>query len=201
MLEMLIPLAIVAVAGYGLWRFYSAAKETGQAPADIVSDTVQSIAEPIQNAAQSLETQILGLLSSIDVNAVQRAQPYVADIAAAEREYGIPDNILTKVIYQESRFRQDIISGKTKSGAGATGIAQFMPATAKELGLDPLDPVQSIDKAGAYLSGLYRQFGDWSKAVAAYNWGAGNVARKGLKSAPTETVDYVKFVTGENIRS
>lgn len=187
-----IPLAITAVAAYGLWRYF----QSGNTP----MQTLNEVAAPVEAAAKSLESQILDFLAARDVNAVDRAAPYVADIAAAEREYGIPDNILAKVIYQESRFRPDIITGKTKSSAGALGIAQFMPATAKDLGLDPLNPSQSIDKAGAYLAALYREFDDWSKAVAAYNWGAGNVARKGLKSAPTETVNYVKAVTGENIR-
>ena len=84
----------------------------------------------------------------------------------------------------------DIIDGHTKSPVGALGIAQFMPATAQQLGINPLDPFQAIDGAGRYLASLYRQTSSWSQALAAYNWGIGNVTRRGLDSAPTETRNY-----------
>lgn len=119
------------------------------------------------------------------------AKPYLAAIAAAEQKYNLPTNLLARLIHQESRYRHDIISGKTKSPAGAVGIAQFMPATAKQFGINPLDPFQSIDGAGRYLKQLYDRFGSWDKALASYNWGQGNVAKKGLANAPTETKNYL----------
>jgi len=118
------------------------------------------------------------------------AAPYLSAIAAAEQKYGLPTNMLARLLYQESRFRTDIITGKTKSPAGALGIAQFMPATAQQFGINPLDPFQAIDAAGRYLSQLFRRFGSWSEALASYNWGQGNVSRKGLAAAPTETRNY-----------
>jgi soluble lytic murein transglycosylase-like protein len=98
--------------------------------------------------------------------------------------------MLERLLYQESRYREDIITGITKSPAGAIGIAQFMPATAAELGVDPLDVEQAINFAGKYLSKLFNIFGNWDKALAAYNWGMGNVQRKGLANAPEETKKY-----------
>ncbi|MDF3822335.1 lytic transglycosylase domain-containing protein [Leptospira sp. 96542] len=115
---------------------------------------------------------------------------YAGTIAATETRYGIPRDLLARLLYQESRYRVDIITGELRSPVGATGIAQFMPATAAELGIDPLNPTQSIDAAGKYLRSLYSSLGSWTKALAAYNWGIGNVQRKGLAVAPRETVNY-----------
>lgn len=125
------------------------------------------------------------------------AKPYLAAIKAAETAYGLPKNLLARLLHQESRFREDIITGKTKSPAGAVGIAQFMPATAKQFGINPLDPWASIDAAGRYLKQLYSQFGRWDKALASYNWGQGNVSRKGLDKAPTETKNYFSQILSD----
>lgn len=118
------------------------------------------------------------------------AAPYIDLIRSVEDANGIPRNMLARLLWQESRFRQEIIDGRVKSSAGALGIAQFMPATARELGINPLKPAEAIPAAGRYLAGLYRRFGSWAEALAAYNWGQGNVARKGLAAAPLETRNY-----------
>lgn len=125
------------------------------------------------------------------------AQKYMAAIRAAESKYGLPVNMLARLLNQESRFRDDIITGKTKSPAGALGIAQFMPTTARELGINPLNPDQAIEAAGRYLSGLYKRFGNWQEALAAYNWGQGNVAKKGLDKAPAETRNYFSQILAD----
>lgn len=124
-------------------------------------------------------------------------QQYGDAIAAAEQKNGIPESLLARLLYEESRFRADIISGAKKSSTGAVGIAQFEPATAAELGFDPTDPHQSIAAAGKYLRQLYNQFGDWSSALAAYNWGQGNLRRKGIASAPAETRNYVNNILSD----
>jgi ABC-type multidrug transport system fused ATPase/permease subunit len=115
---------------------------------------------------------------------------YAGAIADAEAAYGLPAGLLERLLWQESHYRADIISGAVSSSAGAKGIAQFMPATAVQYGVDPLDPFAAIDGAGRYLRDLYRQFGNWTEALAAYNWGPGNVRRKGLAAAPAETRNY-----------
>lgn len=124
-------------------------------------------------------------------------EPYNDWIAATEEHYGLPDNLLARLLYQESRYREDIISGAVRSPAGALGIAQFMPATARDLGIDPLDPSQAIDAAGRYLAWLYGRLGDWGLTLAAYNWGIGNVTRKGIQNAPAETLAYVNDIMGD----
>lgn len=125
------------------------------------------------------------------------AKPYLSAIAAAEQRYSLPENLLARLLHQESHYRPDVITGKTKSPAGALGIAQFMPATARQFGINPLDPFASIDAAGKYLKQLYKQFGRWDKALAGYNWGQGNVSRKGLANAPTETKNYFSQILAD----
>ncbi len=124
---------------------------------------------------------------------------YAAAIAATERAYGIPADLLARQLYQESHYRADIISGQKRSPAGAAGIAQFMPGTAGDYGVNPLDPLASIDAAGRYMRDLYRRFESWSDALAAYNWGMGNVAKwkAGERAMPSETVKYVAQITAD----
>lgn len=125
------------------------------------------------------------------------AEKYMAAIRSAEGKYGLPENLLARLLWQESRFREDIITGKTKSPVGALGIAQFMPATAREFKIDPLNPSQAIDAAGRYLAQLFKRFGNWREALAAYNWGQGNVSRKGLDKAPVETRNYFSQILAD----
>lgn len=119
--------------------------------------------------------------------------PYQQDIVDAAAQYGVPERILMWLLWKESRYSPAIISGAKRSPVGAMGIAQFMPATARqELGSEAaaLDPAIAIPGAARYLAKLWRGTGSWTGALAAYNWGIGNVTRKGLERAPAETVDY-----------
>jgi soluble lytic murein transglycosylase-like protein len=125
------------------------------------------------------------------------AAPYLEQIRAAEADYGLPENLLARLLYQESRYRPDIISGDRVSSAGAIGIAQFMPSTARDLGIDPLDPGQAIAGAAKYLRQLYDKAGSWGDALAAYNWGIGNVLKHGLAAAPSETQQYVAQISAD----
>jgi soluble lytic murein transglycosylase-like protein len=74
---------------------------------------------------------------------------------------------------------------------------QFMPATARSLGIDPSDPFASIDAAGRYLAGHLKTFGSVSLALAAYNAGAGNVKKYGGIPPFAETQNYVKKITAD----
>jgi len=119
-----------------------------------------------------------------------RGNKYDAAFAAAERANGLPAGLLRRMAYQESHFNPN-----ARSPVGAVGLMQFMPATARDFGIDPLDPFQSITAAGRYMAQLYRMAGSWRGAVAAYNWGIGNVLKKGLSAAPRETVAYMQIAT------
>ena len=130
------------------------------------------------------------------------AQPYAPDILAAETNNGLPPKLLARVLYQESRYRPDIISGETKSSAGAVGIAQIVPRW--HPGVNPLNPTESIYYAADYLRQLHDRFGSWPLALAAYNWGQGNVNNalkaKGtdwFSALPTETRNYVNQITAD----
>lgn len=115
-----------------------------------------------------------------------------------ESDLNLPGNLLARVAYQESRFRDDIISGRVKSAKGARGIMQIIPKW--HPGIDPLDIPEAITYAGEYLLKLYNQFGTWPHALAAYNWGPGNF-KKWLnvgaprEAMPKETRDYVREIS------
>lgn len=119
-----------------------------------------------------------------------RGASYKGALAAAESANGIPPLLLARLAWQECRFRADIISGATVSSAGAIGIMQIVPKW--NPGVNPLDPIASINYAGKKLAGLYRMFGTWELALKAYNWGEGNVKKwlAGTLSQPLETSNY-----------
>ena len=92
---------------------------------------------------------------------------------ASAKKWGVPKKLLTSIAKVESNFNPNAVSEKN-----AQGMMQFMPETAKEMGLkDPFDAAQSIDAAGHYLSKLHQQLGNWDKTTLAYNQGAGNVLK------------------------
>lgn len=128
---------------------------------------------------------------------------YADLISSAAIAHGIDERLLGRVLWQESRFDPEVVSGRRLGGAGEIGIAQFMPTTAEDLGIDPLNIEQSINGAAKYLRQLYDRFGSWPKALAAFNWGQGNLSRKGFANAPESTKQYVAGVTrdvfGENV--
>jgi hypothetical protein len=112
--------------------------------------------------------------------------------------YGVDPYILKSIAFAESRFRPEIISGKVRSPAGAIGLMQFMPDTAKEYGIDPTNPVEAIFGAAAYMRESLDKFGgDYGKAVASYNAGRN---RKSFEAEdwdlrlPAETQKYVQTV-------
>jgi hypothetical protein len=122
---------------------------------------------------------------------------YQPMIAQAAQKYGLPADVLTRQLKQESGFNPNAVSP-----AGATGIAQFMPGTAKDMGVNPLDPASAIDGGARYLAQNRDKFGgDMTKALAAYNWGPANVeqwsaAGGDFSKLPRETQNYITKVAG-----
>jgi hypothetical protein len=85
-----------------------------------------------------------------------------------------------------------------RSPAGALGIAQLMPGTAAALRVDAMNPAQAIPAAANYMrQNLNRFGGDYDKALAAYNWGPGNVSAKGMTALPRETQAYIAKIRNE----
>jgi Transglycosylase SLT domain len=118
-------------------------------------------------------------------------------LATAAAANDLPVEFFTRLIWQESRFKPEAVSR-----AGAQGVAQFMPGTARLRGLeDPFDPIQAIAKSAQLLRDLRREFGNLGLAAAAYNAGPGRVRDwlGGHRSLPGETQAYVRLVTGRSV--
>ena len=116
-------------------------------------------------------------------------------IAREANTNGLPPAYFARLIWKESRFDADAVSP-----AGALGIAQFMPATARSEGLeDPFDPRKAIPASARFLNKLRLQLGNLGLATAAYNAGEGRVDRWLRKGGllPIETENYVLEITGE----
>ena len=119
--------------------------------------------------------------------------PYDDLIQAAAQRNGVDPALLKGLIRQESNFNP-----AARSGAGAVGLTQLMPATAASLGVsDPTDPAQAIEGGAKYLRAQLDRFGgDPAKALAAYNAGPGAVQRFGGVPPYAETQQYVQRVLG-----
>jgi soluble lytic murein transglycosylase-like protein len=120
----------------------------------------------------------------------------LALLNAAAAKYGVPPALAIAVANEESGGNQfNSEGGVLTSSAGALGVMQLMPATAAGLGVDPTDTAQNVDGGVRYLSQLLNQFdGNQQLALAAYNWGPGNVSNNGLDNWPTETANYVSSI-------
>lgn len=115
----------------------------------------------------------------------------------ASKKYNVDKSLIMAVIKQESSFTPYVTSK-----AGAMGLMQLMPDTAKELGVKkPYDIEENVDGGTKYLSGLLQMYGNTKElALSAYNAGSGTLKRYGVDSAdkitklPSETQNYVKKV-------
>ncbi|MEO0359443.1 MAG: lytic transglycosylase domain-containing protein [Pseudomonadota bacterium] len=117
--------------------------------------------------------------------------PYLAVAREMALRHGIPPDLFLRLVNQESRWNASIRSHK-----GAIGLAQLMPATARDLGVDPTDPRQNLEGGARYLKEQYREFGTWRLALAAYNAGPGAVRRYNGVPPFRETRDYVRIILG-----
>lgn len=117
---------------------------------------------------------------------------YAPMIARAAQRWSVSAQLLAAQIYAESNFNPF-----ARSPAGAQGIAQFMPGTARAMGLrNPFDPVRAIDAQARLMRDLLRRFGSVPLALAAYNAGPGAVARCGCVPPYAETRGYVARILG-----
>lgn len=176
----LITWLTLAGLGYLVYKVLTQPSATGT-----ISEQIQNLSEDIVNTvtpgawAQSSQAQI-----------------YVPYINSVEAQNNIPPNLLARIAYEESHFRQDIVTGAVTSPAGAVGLMQLMPQYFPGAGQDWQ---ADVNTAAALLVSLYKQFGDWQLAVAAYNDGAGNIRSilAGNKSMPAETRNYVSDIMAD----
>ena len=144
-------------------------------------------------AGQPAEAECLQTVFAARTDISQRARdrraaygPLVKDAAC---RHGLSPHLLDALIIQESRYNQAAISPK-----GAIGLGQLMPATARELGVDPYDPTENIEGAARYLKQQLDAFGSVRLALAAYNSGPGRVRSVGRVPNIRETRNYVAVI-------
>ena len=117
--------------------------------------------------------------------------PYLAMARDAARRHGVPEDLFLRLVQQESGWRPT-----AKSHAGAYGLAQLMPATARALGVDRTDPYQNLDGGAKYLRQQFERFKTWRLALAAYNAGPEAVAKYNGVPPYKETRNYVRIIWG-----
>lgn len=111
--------------------------------------------------------------------------------AETAQRHGVPPDLFLRLVQQESAFNPQAVSP-----AGAIGLAQLMPGTAADLGVDPSDPMQNLEGGARYLAQQLQAFGDPALALAAYNAGPGNVQKHGGIPPFAETQQYVQKILG-----
>lgn len=147
------------------------------APAVFTRDGARAIA---------LAPQPLPFEAAPDAEAVRRQ---ISTTAAA---YALDPRLVEAVAWRESRFQPEARSVK-----GAIGVMQLMPGTARDLGVDPLDPAQNIRGGAIYLRRMLSEFGgDVRLALAAYNAGPAAVRKHGGVPPYAETQAYVTSILG-----
>jgi soluble lytic murein transglycosylase-like protein len=193
---------LIAGGGAGTQQARVLASEIHQLMYERVSNPI--LGEPQEVAdlkSKELNEQIGAAGATYRVNQVLKgASPYQGMADAASQKYNLNPVLFTRQLNQESGFNP-----AAESKAGAVGIAQFMPETAAKYGVNARDPASSIEGAAHYMADLTKQFGgNQGLALAAYNWGPGNMAAwmasgGNPNAMPAETRNYVKSITGRSI--
>tara|TARA_B100000678_G_scaffold147095_1_gene122833 strand:- start:371 stop:1075 length:705 start_codon:yes stop_codon:yes gene_type:complete len=117
---------------------------------------------------------------------------YQAKVAELSARFDLSPSLIEALVWQESRWQANAVSP-----VGARGLAQLMPGTARDLGVDPEDPFANLEGGARYLREQLDRFdGDLEKALAAYNAGPGRVIRANGVPRIRETQLYVAAIMG-----
>jgi hypothetical protein len=197
---------VAAVVAFGIMTIDFKANDDNQesiftAAAAQAEHKVQSAEQPIgkEDAADRLEANDLTIVSEAVPEATEPVQElpkknFCSALREAAESSNIPIGFFARLLWQESRFRSSEVSS-----AGAQGVAQFMPGTAAEVGLDdPFDPFKALPASAKFLRKLHDEFGNLGLAAAAYNAGSGRIRKwlSGRGALPHETRDYVRIIAG-----
>ncbi len=147
----------------------------------------------IATGTEAIVSDFSRILATETANLDNQSKTYNLDdiFEEAAKKYNVDANLLKAIAYNESRFQADVTSE-----AGAMGIMQLMPSTAKAMGVEnAYDPYESIMGGAKLLNKLSEMFdGDTTLMIAAYNAGAGNVEKYGGVPPFKETKAYVEKV-------
>ena len=152
----------------------------------------QWIAGPVSEPATEVSSSAAFIGTAAIDPALAVPAPYAAKIAELAARFDLSPALLEAVVWQESRWRANALSP-----VGARGLAQLMPGTAREMGVDPDDPLANLEGGARYLRQQLDRFdGDVEKALAAYNAGPGRVTAANGIPRIRETQLYVASVMG-----
>ena len=145
----------------------------------------------LENAPTELSADY-GIMSDPTRTAQGVPAEYRAKVAELSARFDLSPSLIEALVWQESRWRANAVSH-----AGARGLAQLMPGTARDLGVNPDDPFANLEGGARYLREQLDRFdGDLEKALAAYNAGPGRVIRAGGIPRIRETRLYVAAIMG-----
>jgi hypothetical protein len=156
--------------------------------------SVQAIELANARAAYEETTEPARTVETVAQAPVSPTEQFCRALRQAAETSGIPVPFFARLLWQESRFRSNEVSP-----AGAQGVAQFMPETAAEVGLDdPFDAMKALPASARFLRKLRDDFGNLGLAAAAYNAGPGRIQKWLARESelPRETRDYVRIITG-----
>jgi len=140
----------------------------------------QRLANPIQNPSETIAAPSAG------------PAEWTAHIARLAERYDLSPTLLEALVWQESRWNPRAVSP-----VGARGLAQLMPATARDMKVNPDDPLANLEGGARYLRLMLNMFGgDLEKALAAYNAGPARVAKANGIPRIRETQNYVSAIMG-----
>jgi soluble lytic murein transglycosylase-like protein len=182
---------ILSLGGLAAWIYY----QNSQTPA-ASNDALNFTSNPLSSISEAIVSSTAGWKN------VGMGGTWVPYLNAAEVQFGIPTDLLARVAYQESHFRDDIISGETASSAGALGLMQLEPMYFASVRVPtPFsadDTLAQIQDAAQDLVTNYNALKNWPQAVAAYNAGLTTI-QKGNASAANKaaTAQYVAQIIAD----
>ena len=159
-------------------------------PAESTAAAV-AVPTPLQQVPKELLVPAAAM-ANLGEHARAVPEAYSAKVAELSARFDLSPALIEALVWQESRWRENAVSP-----AGARGLAQLMPGTARDLGVDPEDPHANLEGGARYLREQLDRFdGNLEKALAAYNAGPGRVIRSGGIPRIRETQTYVASIMG-----
>lgn len=182
--------ALLAASNSGAVSLDTVQQILGFTPQTDAPVDTSPVTDTFTSSSSSANTTVTNAISSGSVSSPENLEEYFKE---ASETYGVDINLLKAIARQESNFNPS-----ATSSAGAMGVMQLMPSTAKGLGVTNAYDAQQNIMGGAKLmaQNLKKYNGDVSLALAAYNAGGGNVDKYGGIPPFKETQNYVKKVLG-----